>query len=361
LDLFGKMSEKVSEVHGGQSWRNLKIYKQDFSVTTNALGTPEKAIQAAREALNKIEHYPPQDFEPALTDLAKWLDPENWQDVHERLLLGNGLSELIDLVIRTIPKGSWQSGPSVVQYMEYERSASAQNRPKVSNSNKSANLTCIINPNNPTGDWMPLEQLKSWIEEHCIDGSTVLVDESMLPWEGPNWKKQSLISARDWILHLLKTRDIKVYPFHSWTKIWACPGLRMGSLLAPTKELLIAVKKIQVPWSLNTCALAFISEVVKDEDYMKQTWELTPKWRAEEKELLLKYHPNWKVYGESWLSWLWVEVESVEVARKIVKKGSEIGYPIRAGEDGYNQPNFVRLAVRKPEYYRELLEALKDI
>lgn len=58
---------------------------------------------------------------------------------------------------------------------------------------------------------------------------------------------------------------------------------------------------------------------------------------------------------------MWVEVESVEVARKIVKKGSEIGYPIRAGEDGYNQPNFVRLAVRKPEYYRELLEVLKDI
>ncbi len=50
--------------------------------------------------VEEISHYPPADFEPALTHLAQWLWPESWETDKNLLLLGNGASELIDLVIR---------------------------------------------------------------------------------------------------------------------------------------------------------------------------------------------------------------------------------------------------------------------
>lgn len=43
------------------------------SVTINGLGTPTAALEAAKGAISLIDHYPPADFEPALTDLAKFI------------------------------------------------------------------------------------------------------------------------------------------------------------------------------------------------------------------------------------------------------------------------------------------------
>lgn len=41
----------------------------------------------------------------------------------------------------------------------------------------------------------------------------------------------------------------------SWTKIWSCTGVRLGSVVAPTAAKLAAVKAKQVPWSVNCVAL----------------------------------------------------------------------------------------------------------
>lgn len=60
--------------------------------------------------LSAIEHYPPSDFEPAITDLAKFLSPEDCSDTRSRLLLGNGASEMIDMISRLAPKGPWRPG-----------------------------------------------------------------------------------------------------------------------------------------------------------------------------------------------------------------------------------------------------------
>lgn len=102
--------------HGGQDWKYLNNYKSDFSVTTNPLGTPEGAIEAACEALKKDAlHYPAADFEPALTKLSEWLAEgvsESAEKLHSRLLLGNGLSELIDIITRLAPPGPWRSAPA---------------------------------------------------------------------------------------------------------------------------------------------------------------------------------------------------------------------------------------------------------
>jgi histidinol-phosphate/aromatic aminotransferase/cobyric acid decarboxylase-like protein len=45
------------------------------------------------------------------------------------------------------------------------------------NSKEVANVLCIVNPCNPTGDYMPLDEIKSWIEDNVHDGGFVIVGE----------------------------------------------------------------------------------------------------------------------------------------------------------------------------------------
>ncbi len=61
-------------------------------------------MKAAYNAISNISHYPPSDFEPAISDLALflWEEPEAASTYKLLMTLGNGASELIDLVIRQV-------------------------------------------------------------------------------------------------------------------------------------------------------------------------------------------------------------------------------------------------------------------
>lgn len=365
--------KEAQQYHGGQDWAHIANFVEDFSVTTNVLGTPQKALERARAAVSTIHHYPPADFEPAISDLAAWLwrhqtAPEAAAG-RSRLLLGNGASELIDLVIRDHDPASagvterlWKPGAEQgTQYKEYERSAQAAGYHVVAHDDRRASVTCFVNPNNPTGAYSSVGGLKSMIEEQCRPGSHVIVDESMQPWVGPHWREDSLLSHSDWIAHMLEKHGTHVFIMHSWTKIWSCTGIRLGSVVDPTTGCLQRIKQCQVPWSVNTMALEFLSEVLKDEEYMKRTWEVTPIWRKQTVDALAARYPSWVVHGEPYLSWLWVDTGSEAMAEQCVRLAKEAGTPVRSGAPGYNRPTMVRIAVREPKHLQLLLAAWAPI
>jgi len=104
--------------HGGQEWKLLPNFVDDLSVTTNGLGPPEAALAAAREAVGTAQHYPPLSFEPQRSELARFLWGASAEHATGRLLLGNGASELIDLLTRDAasasgggPRWWWCAGP----------------------------------------------------------------------------------------------------------------------------------------------------------------------------------------------------------------------------------------------------------
>jgi len=347
----------AQQPHGGQEWSSLNNFAEDFSVTTNFMGPPCTAALAASAALSHLHHYPAANCEPALSDLARWIDPDDTAKVKSCLLLGNGASELIDLVTRV---GSHQGAFYVKddQYKEYERAALASGREQLVD--EDAALCAIVNPCNPTGDYLGVNEMMLKIEE-LTDHTTVLVDESMQLWHGPNWREDSLTSQAEWRLRMKEERDILVYVIHSWTKIWSCPGLRLGSVLAPSAEEILTLKKHQVPWTLNVSALAFLSAAVQCEDYMEQTWTLTPQWRQRTIDELLTIFPGWTVYGEKWLSWIWVDTKTAETATACVEMAKAAGVPIRYGGIGYKKPTYVRIAVRSPHKQKILMAALRRV
>eukprot|EP00906_Rhabdomonas_costata_P018651 RCo027211 len=351
---WGVWDQKTQTFHAGQEWKFIPNYVEDFSVTTNALGTPESGLAAASEVVDSIGRYPPSDFQPALEHLAQFLWPDEWRTNGKRLLLGNGASELIDLIARSATMGGWKPGPNVVQYKEYERSAVSCGFKTLAADDPSATLLCMINPCNPTGEYLPLEQIKAYIERHASTGCTVMVDESMQPWLGPHWRTESLTSQSEWVSDMATRKNVKVYVIHSWTKLWSCAGIRLGSVVAPTYQDYLKVKSAQIPWSVNCFALAFLQAVTHDEPYLRQTWEVTTPWRELSRKAIEKDF-GWKVYGEPWLSWLWVDTFSEATANEAVRLAKAAGTPVRTGKAGYEMGTFVRFAVRSPEKQAVLL------
>ncbi|KAJ3078674.1 hypothetical protein HK102_004320 [Quaeritorhiza haematococci] len=391
---------KTQQYHGGQEWMFLDNFVEDFSVTTNGLGTPERALAAAKDALSVCHHYPPANQEPTKTYLARFLavdpsDSDSVPSIHSRLLLGNGASELIDLVTRAAPEGPWKPGPWVVQYKEYERSASALGREVLKPSDpRPAALTCIVNPNNPTGDYMSLDEIKQYIADEIPDNSVVMVDESMQPWHSPSFRSDSLVSDPSYASNLYTTRNISLYVIHSWTKLWSCTGLRLGSVVCPTQQHCDAIKKVQVPWSVNVPALKFL-EVVTSEgieaaggEYLEETWRVTTPWRRDLIEKLKEIAPKeeksqngtnghsngqhegedlvqscgpWIVRGKPFLSWVWIDFKSETVATRAVALARAAGVPVRPGTDGYKCDTCVRAAVRSPDKVQVLIDAWKGL
>lgn len=423
----------AQQPHGGQEWSSIENFVEDFSVTTNFAGPPWKAVACASASLQHMDHYPAANFEPAITDLSRFLsvscaksaecrasftkpnckNPDTYstpesKSIHSRMILGNGASELIDLVTRiAAPSGGCRLGAKT-QYKEYERAAVADGRRTMVNFDSRSSgskvkveegcgveggatnwtILAIINPCNPTGEYRDIEQLKAYIEsavkarkegdtreggsesvpEHgksptarSHTRSVVLVDESMQPWRGEQWREDSLVSQPEWVLKMFEDHGCSVYVIHSWTKIWSCPGIRLGSILCPTQQHCLELKKHQVPWSLNIAALAFLSAAVDDKEYLRQTWELTVSWRKQTEDKINKLFPNWEILGEKWLSWLWIDTGSVEDAAEAVRLCKLAGTPIRNGAMGYELPTFVRMAVRSPDSQAILFEALKGM
>lgn len=335
---------ETQEVHGGQAWRTCPTFVADFSVTTNAFGPPETALRASRDALSTMHHYPAADNATALRALSVFMD---WPV--SQLLLGNGASEFIDLAMRALPPGPFKPGPYVAAYMEYARAAKAAGREVLSpHDDRDAAVTVVIHPNSPTGDCMPLHHLRLILEK----GKGILVvDESFMPFRGPGWREESALS-------LVDDFPGRLIVITSWTKVWSCPGLRLGSIAASV-EWTRTFKKLQTPWSVNVAAQAFCVAACKDAGYMKRTWNALPGWKLQTERSLSAL--GWKVNEKSpeWVPWVFVDAGDEKVAERAVEVAQSVGCPIRPCVS-FGLPTFVRLGVRQPEHQKVLFEALKE-
>lgn len=320
----------TQEPHGGQSWRHLPNFLCDFSVTTNALGPPPLAVSAAQTALSTIHHYPPCDNEPVLTALCSFINFPKHQ-----VLLGNGASELIDLAMRVLPPGPLCPGPFVASYMEYKRAARAVGREVLEVGEvREASVTVVIRPNSPTGEFMSLVELRKKVQQ---SEGVFLIDESFLPFMGPLWREESA-------LELVNEFEGRVVVVQSWTKIWSCPGLRLGSLAA-SKKWVHQMKKVQTPWSVNVCALAFCEAAVRDVGYLRRTWSCIKEWRKAVEDGMTRLGWGVRKGVPDWVPWVFVRVGADW--KKVIEVAEGVGCPVRGCESyGAGIEEWIRIGVR---------------
>jgi len=179
-------------------------------------------------------------------------------------------------------------------------------------------------------------------------------------WIGKDFRDKSMVKEQTFIENLIKEKNIKLFIIHSYTKIFSCTGIRFGTVLCPDKKTYNYIKKFQNPWNCNILALEYISKCVEDDEYLNTTWNTTEILRKQQKEQIIQYFPDWKIHGETFLSWLWIELPSEEIAEKIYLCSKQSYMPVRWGKTGYNKNNFIRIAVRKMEHFDKLIKIWKE-
>lgn len=242
-------------MHGGNIYGNEIEY--DFSVNLNPLGPPESVQDALAAALNHVEEYPDPEYRELRRGLANY-----WQLAEEQIVPGNGASELIPGIIRTLsPKNCMVTAPC---YSGYETALNAaapscrihriplraeddftlpenicQEIARVK-----PNLLILTNPNNPNGKRISANRLREIADACRTAGTVLLMDECFLALSGGD---------ADSLIHCIRIEALPAVVLRAFTKTFAIPGVRLGYALcsAPMAE---RIQRELPEWNLSVFA-----------------------------------------------------------------------------------------------------------
>jgi histidinol-phosphate/aromatic aminotransferase/cobyric acid decarboxylase-like protein len=188
----------------------------DLSMSLNPFA-PDVAPLVARHAV-AVRTYP--DDRVATDALAAAMGIAT-----ERLLLTNGGAEAIALVAAEFPVGTTEAP----EFSLFERHLTG---------GADGALRWRSNPNNPTGRLAP------------ADATAAVWDEAFYPLATGAWTRE----------------DEGAIVVGSLTKLFACPGLRAGYVLAPDAATARRIAARRPEWSLNGLACAVIPELLAQAD-----------------------------------------------------------------------------------------------
>lgn len=315
----------------------------------NPLGMSPKAKAALEKAAGSLERYP-DDFElkAALarhTGLAA-----------DRVVLGNGSNDVLDLVARVFlapgrsavfsqhafavyPLATLSAGAELVavpakHYGHDLDAMAAAIRPDT-------RIVWIANPNNPTGNFLPYPELKAFLEKVPAD-VVVVLDEAYNEYIPPAER----VDTTAWLSqfpNLVITR--------TFSKIYGLAGLRIGYALA-SAEVADLMNRVRQPFNCNNLALAAAVAALDDHLFLAQSYELNRSGMeqilAGLKRLGLEHIPS---HG----NFLTFKVpDAAGVNQRLLQQGV-IVRPI----GGYGLPDWLRVTIGTEVENTRFLEALE--
>jgi threonine-phosphate decarboxylase len=237
----------------------------DASVNVNPLGPPGSLDAVFDRSRELASRYPEIDARSAREAWANRLGAPV-----ARVLIGNGASELISLVVRAIaPKRVVIFDPCYSEYASAARSAGAAlvHVPLVLEGDAwrtsfeglalgEGDLIVLGQPNNPTGHLIAVEEIVALSDR----GPRVLVDESFLALSGPPDDAATVHSLAPHV-------GPHVSVVASLTKTYCVPGLRLGYLIAD-EPLVERISELRDPWSVNGIAAESAVVLAADAEYV---------------------------------------------------------------------------------------------
>lgn len=361
------MAKEIIKSHGGLDYSKLKERGLnpeeivDFSVSINPYPVHESILSAVREC--SLIRYP----DSTAYDLREKI-AHNEKCSPREILAVNGTSQGIHLIgeaFLTEKTTSLIASPAYSQYknisllkksivleinctpqtnfrhsIEEITSAIKENKPKI---------FWICNPNNPTGSYIPKEEMKR-IEKAAIEsGTIVVIDEAYVAFT-----KDSL-----------RFRDISpnILRLNSMTKDYGIPGLRLGYIHGD-RELLNIIAEYQPEWSISAPAQKAGIACLDEYEYYSGTWSAVrdecERFRGELEKLNLKpietesnffmvrlgNRDSLPSSPQGYASQLQIELESKMMQ---IRDCSSFGYP-----------DYIRIGIHSRDNNNKLIQAIKE-
>jgi threonine-phosphate decarboxylase len=355
--------------HGGNVWRTSEKFKIplnqviDFSVPINPLGIPKKALKSIRQHLNLIKNYPDPDHEWLIKTLSNYAGVES-----DNIIVGNGSTELIYLFTEVFVESGYDAVIPIPTFGEYKIATSRVggsplllrcdpaknfrlNFEKLEKAiSKKTRMIFFCNPNSPTGILYERDDVLRIVRLAAEKNVLVFLDEDYIDFVDDNKR----YSMADYVTHY-----DNLFILRSLTKFFALAGLRIGFGIA-SLDVVGALKRAKMPWSVNSLAMFAAAEAVKDDDFVKKSRLFISKSKRHMQKMLQEI-PWLRVYP-SQTNFFLVEITKGPLTSTQLKNRLDTkGMLIRdcSDFDGLNN-RFFRLSVNKPEENKKLVEHLKS-
>ena len=263
-----------------------RVFK--LSANETPLGPSPKAIEAFRSVAGHLEDYPEGTARLLREAIGKQygLDPA-------RIICGAGSDDLLNLIgdaylkdgdeaiypkhgFLVYPIATLGSGATPVVAEEKEHTADADAiLAKVSDRTK---VVWIANPNNPTGTYMPYDELKR-LQRSLPKHVLLVVDAAYSEYVRRN--------DYDAGIELVATCD-NVVMTRTFSKIYGLAALRLGWLYGPA-HVVDAINRIRGPFNVNAAAIAAGIAAIQDSAHVEAS----------------------RAHNEKWLAWLMTEIRKL--------------------------------------------------
>jgi histidinol-phosphate/aromatic aminotransferase/cobyric acid decarboxylase-like protein len=312
------------------------------------------------------------NFNPLLRDYPSGLATQNllasrmFGIREDSILTGNGAAELINALMGVL--SDQKVGfilPSFNEYAERHESTKsvlfqvedenfAYGKEQIIRWSDSVDTLVLINPDNPSGNFIPLNDLYEILDSFKERNKRLMLDESFVDFStgGP---ENSIISNEN----LEKYSNLVV--IKSISKSYGVPGIRLGIMATSDKELLEKVKKRISIWNINSFGEFFMQIYSKYENsYIKSCRKI-----ADERDRFftkLETIP-WLTPHSSQANYFLCDVEGFNTTRLVdfILKEHSIFLKDLRGKKGFEQKNCIRIAVRSKEDNKRLIRAFRSL
>ena len=361
IDIFKPYLQVNNPYKGGKTLAEIKsatqkVYK--LSSNENPLGCSPKALEAIKKASADLHRYPDRTdarIQEALATFYKGqLDPDQF-------LVANSGSETIELIIRAFLGEGLEciiSNPTFLVYQMFTKWQGSKvvdirlNEPDYSLNidgimhaiTDKTRLIFLTSPNNPTGTYIPkqdIDNLISLLPDHVI----LVLDEVYY----------NFAEAADYTTALPYVLAGKnVIGINSFSKTYGLAAMRVGYFYT-TKKISNYIHQVCKPFILNKLSLEAGIAALQDTEFVDQTVALVKKERAylqnEIEQLGLQY---WKSQGN------FVMIKPPMTPKEFESKMLEEGVMVRPVES-FGAPGCVRITIGQREANEAAVKAMKKI
>ena len=213
----------------------------------------------------------------------------------------------------------------------------------------------LINPDNPSGNFIPKSGLLRLCEWSKAQGVRLIIDESFVDFSD-GFEQNSMI------MNDLLEQYPQLVVMKSISKSYGVPGLRLGVMVSADRELTDWVKRDVAIWNINSFAEFYLQIFGKyEEDYKRACYQFIAERNRFEK--LLREIPYLRVIP-SQANYFCMEVTdrftSAELTERLLAD-YEIMVKDCNSKNYLQGRNYIRVSVRDTEDNNQLIRALKEL
>ena len=365
LDIASSMfapdeDERLSLIQGryGGYWRYPRL--KDFCYLVNPYFPPKKLVDEIKSSFEVLLTQYPSGMR-----VNSLLAARNFGVHQENILVGNGAAELIKSLMGRFEGATGIIRPTFEEYPNRyggeevvftpdndDFSYTADDLMDFFGAKDIRNLI-VVNPDNPTGNYIPkvdLLRLIDWAGERNI---RLVVDESFADFsveQDNSLLDQALLERHPWL-----------YVMKSISKSYGVPGLRLGVLASGDREAVAEMKKDVAIWNINSFAEFYLQI---EQKYEKDYTAALERIRAERQrfETALAGLAGLRVIP-SQANYVMVELQTGMSARELTRRlltGYGILVKDLSAKVRRQGKQYLRLAVRDTRDNDQLIAALRQ-